>query len=389
MVGTRATKRTKPQKEIKQEEEDEEEWQNSTTPKRRCTEENALEKRKIKEEEEEEEVEDEEWSDEDEPSESDESIVDPDFDPEGRHFSDDSGDDLRKKRNTDGDDLRKRRNANVDRDNGGEELSWGFRSAPDHQPDPLRFKPARTAGPALDATFSWTPLSVFQLFCSASVIRKIVENTNKNGARRKEAGIMKKWTSVTVKDFHMYLVTLLYTGLVKLHNHSDYWRKVWPYRFQFPAEAMSRERFDEIRITLSLCDPEEDEKNESKKGTPEYDKLFKIQPFYTELVDACKAHFQPHRNICVHERKAAKKPLKCGYRLFALADSLTGYTWNLHIDTGKTAATRGQTAGYTAVKNLLPVSAIGSGITLYTESLFSSPRLFTELLDQNIGCCGS
>uniref|UniRef100_A0A8C6SXT8 PiggyBac transposable element-derived protein domain-containing protein n=1 Tax=Neogobius melanostomus TaxID=47308 RepID=A0A8C6SXT8_9GOBI len=182
----------------------------------------------------------------------------------------------------------------------------------------------------------------------------------------------------------MFLIAVVYTSVVKLHDHIDYWRKGWPFGFQFPGDAISRNNFELVRTTLSLCDPEEDDENEAKKGTPAYDKLFKIQPFYSELVKACKAHFQPHSNICVYERKAAKKQLKCGYRLFALADSLTGYTWNLHIDTGKAADTRGQTA----VKNLLPVSVIGSGFTLYMDSLFSSPRLFTELLDQNIGCCG-
>lgn len=421
MPGKQTRKRIKLESEIKQEEDDGE-WQNCTTP-RRCTEEpggekyirsdvnngsqrggeggggrtrnkestaeKALGKRKIKVEEEEEEEEEEgEWSDEDEPSESDISISDPDYDPEGC-LSDDSGDDLCKNRSTDRGDPCKQSNANVTGDHEGSELRWEFRSAPDDKPDPLRFKPARTVGPALDTTASWTPLSVFQLFFSTSVIRKIIENTNKNGTWRKRSMGMKKWTEITVKEFYMYLITVLYTSLVKLHNNDDYWKKSWFYSFKLPGDTISRCRFNEIRIALLLCDPEKDEENESKKGTPEYDRQFQIQPFFTELVNACKAHFQPDRNICVHERKMRKnKPLKCGYRLFALVDSSTGYTWNLYIDTGKTVTTRGQTAGYTAVQNLLPVSVIGSGYTLYTDGLFTSPRLFTELLDKNISCCG-
>ncbi|KAK7882221.1 hypothetical protein WMY93_028395 [Mugilogobius chulae] len=278
------------------------------------------------------------------------------------------------------------------RSSGDEQLKWQTRSAPDTQPPALKFKPARTPGPAVSRSSSWTPLSLFQVFFSSSVVGKIVTNTNKNAAYMKHTTTMKNmrsWTNITVKDFYIHLATILYTSLVKLPEEGDYWRECFPFGLSFPGKTWSRNQFQRIKRALSLCDPEKDEENESKRDTPEYDKLFKIKPFFNEMVNACKSHFQPHSNICINERIVTKnQPLTFGFALFALADSQTGYTWNLHIYTGKTAETRKQSVAQTAVAKLLPVSLLGSGFTLYTDSLFSSPNLFKELREKNIGCCG-
>ncbi|KAK7882219.1 hypothetical protein WMY93_028393 [Mugilogobius chulae] len=176
---------------------------------------------------------------------------------------------------------------------------------------------------------------------------------------------MRNWTNITVKDFYIHLATILYTSLVKLSEETDYWKERFPYGLSFPGKIWSRHQFQRIKRALSLCDPEKDEENESKKDTPEYDKLFKIKPFFNEMVNACKSHFQPHSNICINERNVTKnQPLTCGFALFALADSQTGYTWNLHIYTGKTAETRKQSVAQTASKS------------------------FQRASRKNIGCCG-
>ncbi|KAG7523504.1 hypothetical protein JOB18_048850 [Solea senegalensis] len=283
----------------------------------------------------------------------------------------------------------------------GDGDKWQDREEEDIKPTPLRFMPAQKPGPTFDTSTAWSPLSLFQLFFSASVVKTIIENTNANAAKRKEAGLKFKWEELTVKDFYTFLAIIVYTGLVSVHHRADYWRQQWPYNFSFPKEKMSRDRFEAILWSLHLSDPKEDVENEKKRNTANYDRLFKIKPLYNEMVSACKANFQPYQNLSIDERMVASKarismkqyvknkPTKWGYKLFVLADSSIGYTWNFNVYTDKTESPMVHSLSYTAVMNLMVFPLLGSGYTLYTDHSYTSPTLFTDLSKKNIGCCGT
>ncbi|KAM6952872.1 piggyBac transposable element-derived protein 4-like [Lycodopsis pacificus] len=282
-----------------------------------------------------------------------------------------------------------------------EDDRWHNREEECIQPEPLRFMPARTPGPTFNTTTPWSHLGLFQLFFSLSVVRKIIDNTNANAAKQKLAGMKFQWAVLTVKDFYVFLSIIIFTGLVTVHKRSDCWRKSWPYNFQFPGDSMTRDRFNTIMQSLHLSNPEEDEENENKRNTAKYDRLFKIKPLYTDMVTACKAHFQPHQNVSFDERLVASKarismtqymrdkPTKWGYKLYVLADSSTGYTWNFFVYQGKSESTTGHGLSYSAVMDLLPFPLLGEGYHLYTDNFYTSPALFTDLSKKNIGCCGT
>uniref|UniRef100_A0A667ZB56 PiggyBac transposable element-derived protein domain-containing protein n=1 Tax=Myripristis murdjan TaxID=586833 RepID=A0A667ZB56_9TELE len=271
----------------------------------------------------------------------------------------------------------------------------------DKKPNPLRFMPARIPGPTFDTTRSWSPLALFQLFFSTSVVRTIINNTNANAAKRQQAGKKFKWEVLTVQGFYTFLAVIIFTGLVMVHNRADLWRKTFPYNFSFPGNKISRGRFEAILWSLHLSNPAEDEENEKKKNTGEYDRLFKIKPLYSELVEACKAHFHPYQNLSIDERMVASKarismkqymknkPTKWGYKLFVLADSSTAYTWNFFVYTGKSVSTTGQGLSYTAVMDLLPFPLLGGGYTVYMDHFYTSPALVQDLAKKFIGCCGT
>ena len=261
--------------------------------------------------------------------------------------------------------------------------------------------PARVPGPTFDTTASWSPLSLFQLFCSASVVRTLIDNTNANAVRRLQAGMKFVWKVLTVNDFYIFMAIVIFSGLVKVHHRADYWRRQWPYNFHFPSENMTRDRFEAILWSLHLSNPTEDEDNERKKNTAEYDRLFKIKPLYTEIVTACQAHFQPYQNISIDERMVATKarnsmkqymkdkPTKWGYKLFVLADASTAYTWNFFVYKGKSEFNPGQGLSYSSVMDLLPFPLLGGGYTLFTDNFYTSPALFQDLSKKNFGCCGT
>ncbi|XP_033977920.1 piggyBac transposable element-derived protein 4-like [Trematomus bernacchii] len=282
-----------------------------------------------------------------------------------------------------------------------EDLRWHTREEKDQRPEPCRFMPARVPGPALDPITAWSPLSLFRMFFSSSVVQRLIDNTNANALKRSQAGKKYVWKELTVRDFYVFLAIIIFSGLVHVHLRSDYWRKKWPYNFQFPSEKMSRTRFEVILWSLHMSDPKEDEENERKRNTPEYDRLFKIKPLYTDIVTACKAHFQPHQNISIDERMVASKarismkqytknkPIKWGYKLFVLADSSTAYTWNFFVYTGKSESTTGHGLSYSSVMDLLPLPLLGQGYTLFVDNFYTSPALFEDLSTKNIGCCGT
>ena len=85
-----------------------------------------------------------------------------------------------------------------------EEDRWRNRDELDIKPDPLRFRPSRTPGPTFDTTRAWSPIDLFQLFFSMSVVNTLVQKTNANAAKRKQAEMSFKWAVLTAKDFYMF-----------------------------------------------------------------------------------------------------------------------------------------------------------------------------------------
>lgn len=289
----------------------------------------------------------------------------------------------------------------VKRGGSAENDRWRNMEEEDTAPPLRRFVPARPPGPVLDRTETWTPLELFQLYFSSNVVNTIIKNTNCQAQRQRQAGKKYPWRPLNVKDFFLFLSIIIYMGIVSLPQHDDYWKKGFPYGHPFPANTMTRARFEAIMWSLHMSDPTKKEENDRKRNTPEYDKLFNIKPLYTDIVAACKSFFQPYRDISIDERMVPSKarisikqyhkdkPTKWGYKLYVLADSSTGYTWNFFVYSGKGSIASEQGLGYTSVMDLMPFSLLGSGYSLYVDNFYTSPELFTDLVAKNTQACGT
>ncbi|KAL7872557.1 hypothetical protein SRHO_G00075400 [Serrasalmus rhombeus] len=282
-----------------------------------------------------------------------------------------------------------------------EEDRWHDITDEDEEPSLFRFLPRRPPGPQLLPNPIYSPLQLFQLFFSSSVVQTLVDNTNKFGEVSAAAGKKIKWAEVSVGEFYAFIGIIVYMGLVKVKSIKDLWSKNQLYQFAFPSRVMSSKRFAAISSNLHMSDPQEDEENMKKKGTPAYDRLFKIKPLYTNILSACRSFFQPRRELSIDERMVASKarnglkqymkakPTKWGYKLFILADSASGYTWNFFVYEGRSAFTSGKGLSYDTVHTLLDFSLLGHGYRVYMDNFYTSPTLFTDLLQKNTLACGT
>lgn len=82
------------------------------------------------------------------------------------------------------------------------------------------------------------------------------------------------------------------------------------------------------------------------RGSPDFDKLFKIRPLLDSLVHSFKTHYTPTKWLSIDEsiigfkgrvswiQYMPMKPTKWGIKAWTLADSSNGYIWNLRVYTG-------------------------------------------------------
>lgn len=179
---------------------------------------------------------------------------------------------------------------------------WKTENDPDNAPQTWRFMPRRTPGAQLNTHSTHPPMDLFQLYFSTDTMKTLCKSTNKQAAKKQEMGMKYKWTDVEVEELYKFLGLLIYTALVSLPNLQDYWKRNRILSVPFPAAVMTRDRFRALLWNLHLSDPEEDVKNDNKKGTPDYDKMFRIKPLIDHIRIACQANYQPRKELAVHEK---------------------------------------------------------------------------------------
>nr|XP_015196272.1 PREDICTED: piggyBac transposable element-derived protein 4-like [Lepisosteus oculatus] len=277
---------------------------------------------------------------------------------------------------------------------------WKSAKEEDVEPEQFPFCPERTPGPQLDTTKTYSPLDLFQLFFSLSVVQSLCTNTNKNAERLQAQGRKLQWVPVSVEDMYRYMGIVIYMGLLMAHNIRDYWSPRVPYNLPVCRSVMSRTKFEDISWTLHISDPEEDKKNYRKRGTPQHDRLFCLRPLLDSLIQACQTYYHPHQSITIDERirpsKAGiafkqyvnQKPSRWSLKLFVLADAASGYTCNFSIYTGKSHSASGKGLSYDSVMELIKGSQLGTGYHLYVDSFYTSTALFRDLHVLKIGACG-
>lgn len=194
---------------------------------------------------------------------------------------------------------------------------------------------------------------------------------------------------------------IIYMGVVKCSAFTDYWRGGKLYSLPFPSRVMASKKFLRICESLRLSSSEAEAANEKKRGTAAFDRFCKIKPIYNEMRDACRRNYHPSQEISVDEQMVAskartgikqylnKKPDHWEYKLFVLADSRNGYTWDFFVYEGKHQGNSSKGLGYESVMELVNTRLLGTGYKLFVDNFYTSPALFRDLLEKRIWACGT
>uniref|UniRef100_A0A8C2BRA3 PiggyBac transposable element-derived protein domain-containing protein n=1 Tax=Cyprinus carpio TaxID=7962 RepID=A0A8C2BRA3_CYPCA len=244
----------------------------------------------------------------------------------------------------------------------------------DEAPPMHSFAPKWPPGPQLITDELYSPIQLFQLFFSHRVVLEIIANTNAHAEKLSISGKKFNWETLTLDEFNSYLSLIIYMGILKVKELSDYWSKRLGYDFNFPPTVMSQDRFLSISWALHLCDLKGDEENQQKKGTEEYDPLLQNKASLQRPHHCLQKNYQPNQHVSIDERMVAK-PTKWGFKLFVLAELHSGYTWDFSVYEEKRATHSDK--------------GLSTGYKLYVDNFYTSPELFKDLAGLQTGACGT
>ena len=241
------------------------------------------------------------------------------------------------------------------------------------------------------------PIDFFKLFFTLEFVTKICQFTNLYA----EANIHQfvsygskdgSWSDehhVTPPEFYKFMGLLIYMGLHSLPNLKLYWSSSWIYFNPVPRVFGSRLRFESILQFLHVVNPmTEDRVSEGR--------LTKLKYFLDYIKQRCMDMYQPRRKISIDERMVRSKgrsgmrqyikdkPTKWGFKLWVLADSSNGYTWNFDVYTGRDKDGNDNKVhglGYRVVMKLMK-NLLNQGYHVFFDNFYTGVDLLNKLFSE-------
>ena len=169
-----------------------------------------------------------------------------------------------------------------------------------------------------------------QLLCD-SVMQNIVDQTNLYATQertihrnnRTEVTKTLNWTDVTIPELKAFIGCLILMGIHVLPNLESYWSSDPVLGVADISKVMTEKRFQKILENLHL----NDNNTVIGKGQPGYDKLHKVKPLVSMLVENAQRLYSPSSVLSIDEsmikfkgRSSIKqynpmKPIKRGYKV--------------------------------------------------------------------------
>lgn len=283
---------------------------------------------------------------------------------------------------------------------------------------PGRFRePEVSISPNTDAT---DPLALLDLFIPPEMYVTIAENTNlyaiaNDAPTAPTSTNARYWWPTNENEIRVFYGILYYMGVHKEPNYSIYWEKG---KTDAPLHTISTHmtlnRYENLRRYIHVSKPtqlppEPRTKEEDEKLPMEIlEKLWwwKMEPLLSTFRAASQRHYIPRTEVAIDEImvrfygrssdtcKMPNKPIKQGYKIFALADN--GYVWHFQLSSRRHGIaelvkdTELTSTGSMVLQmaRLLP-KINESYFVLYLDNYFTSIPLFSMLRAENIGAVGT
>ncbi|XP_052076485.1 piggyBac transposable element-derived protein 4-like [Mytilus californianus] len=246
-----------------------------------------------------------------------------------------------------------------------------------------------------------SPADFFKLFCTVELLTQICIATNNQARTLISAGMCTSYTSdgawelLTVNELLRFVGIVIYMSVVKLSTVDKYWSTDVLYKSCPIRDVMSKKRFLAILSFIQVTSPAEVDKG---------DKLTRMRYLLDHVKEISQSLYFPHKDISADERMVASKhkysgirqfikdkPIRFGIKLWVLACSVTGYTWNFFVYLGKKRTNivdKSKGLAYTVVTTLCE-KLYGQGFRLYVDSFYTTLHLANDLLTNKVYLMGA
>ena len=234
---------------------------------------------------------------------------------------------------------------------------------------------------------------MFQLIITVELMQTLCDFTNKYASAHigNTAAMAEGWYDVTVVELYKYIALLFYMAIVELPNQELYWSTKPLFHGIWARAFMSKNRFKQIGCFLKISNFETEDKD---------DKLTKVRFLHDYVRRKSMKLYQPKQNISIDERMVRNKgrysfrqyikdkPTKWGMKIWVLAESATGYTYDYEVYTGKSSLKSVNGLGYDVVMKLCK-SFYEQGYRLFIDNFYTSGFLLSSLLSRKVLSCGT
>ncbi len=245
-------------------------------------------------------------------------------------------------------------------------------------------------GPNLPPSFdvnTATPLDYFKLLFPPRLISDITKHTNSYAAwvETKSGKKDPYWTETTDEEISAYLGLNILIGLDNKPSYSLYWNRDPFIGNQGFISTMPQRRYEKLTQYFHVSDRE----SEPARGSPGYDRLYKVRPVIECLQENFKEFNQPSREQAIDEGMIAftgklsfkqylpAKPIKRGIKVWMRCDSIAESCYlnefNIYLGKGDGGVTE-HGLGYNVVTSLCQ-SLHGKYHHVFFDNYFTSKKL--------------